>query len=84
MPKKYKSKSKSTSINMKKKTDKSVAKQKPLQKVQKKDTLQTDKCDKGTKCYSQSDNLKVLESITKEKKIKESDIFDMSPKKKSK
>ena len=76
MPKKYKSKSKSTSINMKKK--------KPLQKVQKKDTLQTDKCDKGTKCYSQSDNLKVLESITKEKKIKESDIFDMSPKKKSK
>ena len=73
MPKKYKSKSKPTN----------KMKKKPLQKVQKKDTLQTDKC-KGSKCYSQSDNLKVLESVTKEKKIKESDIFDMSPKKKSK
>jgi hypothetical protein len=61
---------------------KKTAKKKPLQKVQKKDTLQTDKCTKGSKCYPQSDNLKVLESITKEKKIKESDIFDMSTKKK--
>tara|TARA_R110000744_G_scaffold150874_1_gene264275 strand:+ start:188 stop:406 length:219 start_codon:yes stop_codon:yes gene_type:complete len=60
-----------------------VAKQKkkPLQKVQKKDTVQTDKC-MGKNCYSQSDNLKVMESISKEKKIKESDIFDMAEKKK--
>jgi hypothetical protein len=69
---------------MPKKYKKTTSKKKPLQKVQKKDTLQTDKCDKKSKCYPQSDNLKVLESITKEKKIKESDIFDMSPKKKSK
>ena len=56
-------------------------KKKPLQKVQKKDTIQTDKC-MGKNCYSQSDNLKVMESISKEKKIKESDIFDMGEKKK--
>ena len=56
-------------------------KKKPLQKVQKKDTIQTDKC-MGKNCYSQSDNLKVMESISKEKKIKESDIFDMAEKKK--
>jgi len=55
-------------------------KKKPLQKVQKKDTVQTDKC-MGENCYSQSDNLKVLQSISKEKKIKESDIFDTNEKK---
>ena len=64
-----------------KKPTKKEKKKKPLQKVQKKDTVQTDKCI-GKKCYSQFDNLKVMESISKEKKIKESDIFDMSEKKK--
>ena len=59
------------------------SKKKQLQKVVPKDTLQTSKC-KSEKCYSHHDNLKVLESIKKEKKIKESDIFDMSTKKKSK
>ena len=48
-----------------------------------KDTSETSKC-KSQNCYSHHDNLKVLESNTKEKKIKESDIFDTAPKKKSK
>ena len=56
-------------------------KKKPLQKVQARDTIQTDKC-MGENCFSQSDNLKVLQSLSKEKKIKESDIFDMAEKKK--
>jgi len=60
-----------------------TTKKKQLKKVMPKDTLQTSKC-KDENCYSQKDNLKVLESVKKEKKIKESDIFAMNPKKKSK
>tara|TARA_R110000772_G_scaffold1092_3_gene3843 strand:+ start:827 stop:1027 length:201 start_codon:yes stop_codon:yes gene_type:complete len=62
------------------KKPKKVKKKKPIQKVVKKDVLQTTKC-VGKSCYDKSDNLKVLESLAKDKKIKESDIFDM-PKKK--
>ena len=60
-----------------------MPKKKQFKKVVPKDTLQTSKC-KDEKCYSSKDNLKVLESIKKEKKIKESDIFVMTTKKKSK
>jgi hypothetical protein len=54
---------------------------KPIKMVQK-DVLQTTRCS-GKSCYDKSDNLKVLESIKKEKKVTEKDIFDFGGKKKS-
>jgi len=60
---------------------KKQTKKKPINKVVNKDVLQTTRC-AGKSCFDKSDNLKVLESIKKEKKVKEADIFDMSGKKK--
>ena len=54
---------------------------KPIKMVQK-DVLQTTRCS-GKTVYDKSDNLKVLESIKKEKKVTEKDIFDFGGKKKS-
>ena len=54
---------------------------KPIKMVQK-DVLQTTRYD-GKNVYDKSDNLKVLESIKKEKKVTEKDIFDFGKKKSS-
>jgi len=56
-------------------------KKKPIMKVVQKDTKQTTRCTNNN-CYDKSDNLKVLQSLAKEKKLKESDIFASSEKKK--
>jgi len=53
---------------------------KPINKVVQKDVLQTTRCS-GKTVYDKSDNLKVLESIKKEKKVTEKDIFDFGGKK---
>ena len=59
-----------------------VHKKKALKKVVQKDVVQTTRCS-GKSCYDKSDNLKVLQSIKKEKKVTEKDIFDFGGKKKS-
>ena len=64
-----------------KKRGSSVNKKKSINKVVNKDVLQTTRCS-GKTVYDKSDNLKVLESIKKEKKVKETDIFDFGGKKK--
>ena len=58
-----------------------VHKKKALKKVVQKDVVQTTRCD-GKSVYDKSDNLKVLQSIKKEKKVTEKDIFDFGGKKK--
>jgi len=60
---------------------KKQTKKKPINKVVNKDVLQTTRC-AGKSCFDKSDNLKVLESIKKEKKVTEKDIFDFGGKKK--
>lgn len=59
-----------------------VHKKKALKKVVQKDVVQTTRCS-GKSCYDKSDNLKVLQSIKKDKKVTEKDIFDFGGKKKS-
>jgi len=63
------------------KQSKKSIKKKPIMKVVQKDTKQTTRCSNHN-CYDKSDNLKVLETLKKEKKLKESDIFAVSEKKK--